>query len=88
MSMHVPSRPNVTVATGTGNSGRAYSHDSSLANATVATASATSCTNAFATFLPWHSRRSSVTRPAPNSTYSWAITLANRGVELTTIRAF
>ncbi len=80
--------PMVMVAVGSSNAGRAYSQVSSWANATAATASATFWTNRpRATVRPWFSRRSSITREEPNSAYLCEIILANRGVELPTMRA-
>ena len=77
----------VIVAVGPSNSGRAYSQSSSLANATAATASATFWTKQRATFRPWFSARSLITRAEPNSAYLNETILANLGVELLTIRA-
>lgn len=78
----------VIVATGFSDTGNSYSQSCSLASATAATASATSWTKERATVRAWSSARSATTRPAPNSAYLKATILANRGVELTTIRAF
>ena len=87
MSMQVPSSPTVTVATGPSGADSSYSASSSRASATAATASATFCTNERAMSRPWLERRFWVTRADPNSANSWAMIRANRGVELTTIRA-
>src|SRR3954453_297479 len=85
--MQVPSRLIATVLGGASNFGRAELQSSSLAIATDATASATSWIRQRETARPWFSSRSIWTRGELNSAYLWEMTLANRGVELTTIRA-
>ena len=77
----------VIVEVGSWGSGRAYSHSSSFARATAATASVMSWTKQRATTRPWFSDRSLITRAEPNSAYLCETILANLGVELTTIRA-